>query len=372
MIYIITDVFRIGDAATNRIVAYSNALTNKGLNVSIIALASTPISISHLVENVEVRFLCDYYISNPILRYLVCLKKLRGIVHSMDNQDVVIAYNSMNYLPFILAWKRKLVFHERTEYPGMDRLLFPKSLYYYFCRKCTGMFVISSSLYQHFNSKKIKNIVVVNMVVDKSRFLNVSQCVETASDITYCGSLGNSKDGLDILIKVFAKYHKFYPDRRLNLIGPISNNSTYHEIIKLINDEDLNDFVKIWGLVSNDLIPDILCRSEMLVLTRPKNLQAKYGFPTKLGEYLLSERPVIVTNVGDISLFLTHKKNAFVVSPDEPDEILESMLFVSEHPELSNRIAKEGREAALRYFDCDKEINKLIQVIDEVIVNRNM
>ena len=49
----------------------------------------------------------------------------------------------------------------------------------------------------------------------------------------------------------------------------------------------------------------------MLVLARPDNIQAKGGFPTKLGEYLATGNPVVVTKVGEIPNYLIDGVNAF-------------------------------------------------------------
>ena len=66
----------------------------------------------------------------------------------------------------------------------------------------------------------------------------------------------------------------------------------------------MKDSIVFTGIVSAADIPQILKNAAVLALDRPDSLQAQCGFPTKLGEYLLTENPVIVTKVGDIPLFL--------------------------------------------------------------------
>lgn len=70
-------------------------------------------------------------------------------------------------------------------------------------------------------------------------------------------------------------------------------------------------------------MPQMLKNAEALVLDRPNSLQAQYGFPTKLGEYLLTGNPVVVTKVGDIPLYLKDGVSALLSEDRNPKEFAE-------------------------------------------------
>lgn len=66
------------------------------------------------------------------------------------------------------------------------------------------------------------------------------------------------------------------------------------------------------GDVHRDKVPELLCRSKILALARPDNLQSEGGFPTKLGEYLSTGNLVIITDVGDIPFYLKDGESALI------------------------------------------------------------
>ena len=107
-------------------------------------------------------------------------------------------------------------------------------------------------------------------------------------------------------------------------------------------------------------MPNLLSNAEMLLLTRPNNKQAHYGFPTKLGEYLLSKRPVVVSRVGDIDAFLIDGLNAILVQPDDVAEIANKMIWISNNPLESNKLGIKGHECAISNFNNVTEVKKIL------------
>ena len=70
-------------------------------------------------------------------------------------------------------------------------------------------------------------------------------------------------------------------------------------------------------------VPQLLMDSEVLALDRPNSIQAQCGFPTKLGEYLLTGNPVVVTKVGDIPLFLEDGVSALLAEKRNAENLPE-------------------------------------------------
>ena len=104
----------------------------------------------------------------------------------------------------------------------------------------------------------------------------------------------------------------------------------------------------------------------VLALDRPDSLQAQCGFPTKLGEYLLTENPVIVTKVGDIPLFLKDGETALLVEERKPKEFSSKIIWALEHPEEATEIGKAGAQVAMREFNYLNETKKIIDVINRL------
>ena len=116
-------------------------------------------------------------------------------------------------------------------------------------------------------------------------------------------------------------------------------------------------------IVSAAEIPQILKNATVLALDRPDSLQAQCGFPTKLGEYLLTENPVVVTKVGDIPLFLKDGETALLAEERNPHEFSSKLLWALEHPAEAIEIGKAGAQVAMREFNYLNETKKIIKAI---------
>jgi len=82
-----------------------------------------------------------------------------------------------------------------------------------------------------------------------------------------------------------------------------------------------------------------------------RNEVAKYGFPIKLGEYLSTGKPVIVTSVGDIPLFLKDGENAYISKPDDVASFANKLNDCLSDPFKASYIGKKGEELVYREFN---------------------
>ena len=84
---------------------------------------------------------------------------------------------------------------------------------------------------------------------------------------------------------------------------------------------------------------------------------------TKLGEYLLSGNPVVVTRVGDIPLFLEDGTTALLSNQRDPQDFAEKILWALTHEKESEAIGQAGREVALHHFNYKTEIGKIVNTL---------
>jgi glycosyltransferase involved in cell wall biosynthesis len=305
--------------------------------------------------------------SNRYLRYLQFLLTGRRFINTLRDGDIVCTYDCGIFLPQLVSKKNIKVYSEETEKPGIGNLFFlsrkftKRILKAY--KKLDGLFVISHALKTYFESlgchpDKVK---LVHMTVDFSRFSSLAP--NHRKIITYCGNGTNNKDGVDQLIQAFSIVHNKHPEYVLQIIGASPCKGDDSGNIELTESLNLSDFIIFTGRVDSNRIPQMLLDSEFLVLNRPDSEQARYGFPSKLGEYLATGNPVIVTDVGDIPLFLTDKKNVYMAPHDNVNAFAEKLIYAIDHPEESKVIGNEGRITAETLFNPQKEIHKIIDSI---------
>jgi glycosyltransferase involved in cell wall biosynthesis len=161
--------------------------------------------------------------------------------------------------------------------------------------------------------------------------------------------MGGNKDGVVNLIKIFSILGEKHDQLKLLLIGTASEPELM-ELKQLAEHLNARNIV-FYGSVARDEMPPLLCGAKILVLARPSSLQSTGGFPTKLGEYLATGKPVVVTKVGDIPRYLEDGENAYLVEPDDNNAFAEKLNFVLTHYDDALKTAGKGKDLTDSIFN---------------------
>ena len=206
------------------------------------------------------------------------------------------------------------------------------------------------------------------MIVDSARFENLEKAPSSNQYIAYCGAATNNKDGVDELIKAFSVFSKKHKDIFLYIIGVPPKEGEKGNNRELARMLEVEEKIVFTGVVPSSKVPQILKNAIALALDRPDSQQAKYGFPTKLGEYLLTGNPVVITKVGDIPSFLKDGESACMAPPNNPYAFAEKLCWIVENPAEAERVGINGKEVVLKCFNAETETQKLIKVIQNKTV----
>lgn len=311
----------------------------------------------------------NHYPSNRLLKHLFFYYQLIKFVLSLKKGDVVLVLACCEMLPILLLKKDIKLYYEISEHPEVSLCatkLFAPSVDRFIsqCKKLSGLFVITQALKDYFIEKGVRSdaIHIINMTVDGSRFASLKK-EATTRYIAYCGTASNNKDGVDQLIKSFAIVVKKYPDFFLYIIGRTPDKNQEFSNGALVKELGIEKNVVFTGAIPYYEVPQLLMNAEILALDRPDNQQAKYGFPTKLGEYLMTGNPVVITRVGDIPLFLKDKVSALIAEPDNIESFSNQLIWAIEHPIECRYIGKRGREVAELSFNGSIEGKKILRII---------
>ena len=205
------------------------------------------------------------------------------------------------------------------------------------------------------------------MTVDLSRFSGVTTEVEYKKPyIAFAGTMTNHKDGVDVLIKSFAKIADRYPAYHLYLAGFWHYDVPMQE--KLIAGYGLQKRIHYIGTLNRDQIPPFICNASVLALSRPDSHQAQGGFPTKLGEYLATGNPVCVTKVGEIPDYLEDNVSAFMAEPGDVDSFADAMDRALRDTENAKLVGAKGKEVAERVFNAEIQAKRLSEFLMENVI----
>ena len=170
--------------------------------------------------------------------------------------------------------------------------------------------------------------------------------------IFHAGTLYQQKDGIIGMIEAFgiAKQRLDRPIRYI-LTGSI-NASSHPEVLKqLISKYHLENSIEFVGYLNRDQIKEYLSSASLVISNRPKSRQDFYGFSTKLGEYLASSTPLLMTNWGEAINWLEDGKSAIITEPEATEKLADAIVYVFTHPEESHQIGLAGQEVCRKCFD---------------------
>lgn len=375
MLYILYAQYKPSTAPTNRAMAFFRRLSEKGKEAHVIYFTpdANKAKVKESFPGITFEYLWEKnYINVPGLRYLSYFRNLLALRRRLREGDKVYVYAKADLMRFIIGLRGVKVYYEITEHPevhppyGLSGKLALRDFLRH-CRKLDGLFVISKGLESYFvsNGVRLEKIILFNMMVDENRFEGVERQPSDTRDVVFCGSLKNSIDGVDELIRAFAEVATQYPDAKLRVFARINKESKdYQDCRRLVDEKGLQYKVVFEGLVPFDEVPQRMVNATMLALDRPDCIQARYGFPTKLGEYLLSGNPVIVTAVGEIPLYLKDMDNALLAKPGSTQAFANKIKWVLDHPEESKGIGVRGKAAARELFSYKTEVDKVIKYLE--------
>ena len=90
------------------------------------------------------------------------------------------------------------------------------------------------------------------------------------------------------------------------------------------------------------------------------------GFPTKLGEYLMSGTPVLLTDVGESSQYFIDEQDMFFAKPDSPIDFAHKIKYIKNNYKKAIEVAQSGRNKISTLYSHTKagvDISNFINIL---------
>jgi len=125
-----------------------------------------------------------------------------------------------------------------------------------------------------------------------------------------------------------------------------------HPVHNMVEKFHIREFVYFCGwLPSHRDVIVKMQNCDALVLLRDSDIASIASFPTRLPEYLLSGKPVVVSRVGDIAEYLEDRVSAYFVPPgDHPKNIAGKLFDICQYKAEAKNIGRRGAEVAKKHF----------------------
>jgi glycosyltransferase involved in cell wall biosynthesis len=176
--------------------------------------------------------------------------------------------------------------------------------------------------------------------------------------------MNDAKDGVNILIEAFVEIAKDFPNIHLCLYGFWAYDTQKH--LDLIKNSGLGHRILYSKAIDSNEVINVLMNASLLVLPRPDSHQARGGFPTKLGEYLATSKPVVSTRVGEIPLYLKDQQSVFFCKPSSVESLADAMTKALSDPQLAFEVGLKGRKIAENEFASSIQAKKLQEFLNQL------
>jgi glycosyltransferase involved in cell wall biosynthesis len=130
----------------------------------------------------------------------------------------------------------------------------------------------------------------------------------------------------------------------------------------------LGEGLRDLGWVTRDAVPDLLRAADVLVQPGRPGPYNDYRFPSKLPDFLVSGRPVVLPRA-NIGLELENGREALVLERGDAKEIAAAVARLADDRELSVRIGEEGRAFALRELRWSRVVDKVEALYGDIQTN---
>ena len=383
--------FPVGMAPTTRIIGYCKGLLQTGAKVDIISIVPKKES-----DKDEPLFgVCDggnYYhfayapsCNIPILRSVawrvrdyLSQKRALAFIKESDRKEpydaVIMSFDEPSrfeaIVPTLGRLQKAKVIAIADEYPIPIRHYLKPSVpesklkrYRAIYQYIDGRILMTAKLQNFYDTNVCpKPTLILSTIVDIDRFKDLVKEEQERDYLCYMGNMELSKDNVDNIIEAFALVADKYLDIDFHLFGtPKLETKQYLE--RIISKHCLQNRVFLKGRVDYDKVPQILKNAKVLVSSQPNTKRAEGGFPTKLGEYMMTGVPALLTDVGEIADYVKDGINGYLVTPENPQRYAERLSYILDNYLEAIKVAEKAKYYVINNISMTAAGNSIINYL---------
>lgn len=365
--------FPQGNVSTLRYSSYLRALAKIGYESYVIVYSPTNMAKNQLSRSGTENGICYQYATKPSWKsgsiLEKCLFLLVGLFKSVlylvkFKPSVIVLYGDNPFFVTLFYWfvsrvMRVRYIGDRSELPSLKERSSKALLAIYEKKQrfFDGMIIMTKQLCNYYSrfSKKSDFVFFMPMTIDVNRFSTVVPSKKNYIAVVF-GT--HNRDGLADSIRCYSRYvNELNGKYNLLLIGKYNNMPNKDELDSLISKSGLSDRIHINGPASLEEVPQLLADASCLMTTPTTYVSG--GFPTKLGEYMLSGTPVVATIAGELLDYIEPGKDMLMCYPKEMSKVADHLKYLEDHESEGREIAANAQKKAQYFFNAETYVQDL-------------
>ncbi|HPG40397.1 MAG TPA: glycosyltransferase family 4 protein [bacterium] len=231
-----------------------------------------------------------------------------------------------------------------------------------FVLTCTGY--NKEYITNHFKNIPAHKVILNYHGVDADSFSPVPGAIKDQPPLLLSVGRLVPKKGFDTLLQACALLQKQNVAFNCLIIG---DGPERHNLEEICREQNLHSRVTLPGVVAPPEVKELLARAAIFVL--PCRIAAngdRDGIPNVLAEAMAMQVCVISTAISGIPEIIEHEKSGFLLQPDSPGQLAETLKVLLENPQLGAATGTAARQRVMQIFDKQQKCNELV----DIFVNR--
>lgn len=347
----------LGSQSSIHIVRWANALVEKGIKVDVITMHNSREEFHPSVNVIRLYFKNPYgYVLN-ILQLRILLKKIKpDFLHVFYAFGHGFLGRMSGYKPLLLSVMGSDVFDDVYQSPIYKTLIIKNII--------DADVVCSTSVVMKYQIEKLvgqrDDIKITPFGVDIESFSKHDHSQNDEDFVLGTVKWMAPKYGIDILIKAFAKFCNYYPNKSLKLIL-VGDGPQMEELISLAKELGVLSKCDFVGSVKHEEVPIWLSKFDVyLALSR---LDSE-SFGVAILEASAMGLPVIVSDVGGLPEVVIHEKTGIIVPKENINETFNAIVKLYEDKNLMEKLGKNGRKHVEKSYSWEESINKMVKIYE--------
>jgi glycosyltransferase involved in cell wall biosynthesis len=168
------------------------------------------------------------------------------------------------------------------------------------------------------------------------------------------------------IFEAMAQVWQGFPDSRLIVTGSGPADPAAQWLLKKAKVGGLDARIDVVGYLLREELLELYSRANALLIPLFDDVRSRARFPTKIGEYLASARPIVTTDVGEVPRFFADRHTAFISAPGDVSAYAAKIAEALADAELSRSVGEAGRQVAAEHFHFARYRNDLLAGFERV------
>lgn len=190
-------------------------------------------------------------------------------------------------------------------------------------------------------------------------FPNFDQMKAARSNFILGAGRLSFEKGFDTLIRAFEEVSQIFPDLRLVIAG---DGDERGNLERMVASSNLTGKVVFLGEVKRAKVMELFSGCKLAVV--PSRIE---GFGAIILEAMAMGAPIVATSVGGIPELIDDGETAFLVTPENPQELAAKIRFLLLNPDLLNHVGAQAKVKLQGKYDWHEIAGRYVDIYQKVL-----